>query len=315
LLNRLLVPLTAFLIAALSAIAAYRIIIGGTSAIIGGTSGRLNPSEIIVGSITGVDGIVETRTAGKTARAAAHAKQDLHNGEVIFTERASQVAITLRGGTALTVEPGSKFVAELDRNHEGVINGTLIEGDTSIVTVGQPGKFHLFKNGKELPLSEDSTRQIPVVPVVTSAAPQGPAVTSRETTVVTASTPNPNIESAPAATPQPVYNLAERTGVNPSGPLSDDEIKAALRNQTSFFQRCYLAYIGRGSSETAHETGIVKVSFTIAGTGKVKNAKLLRSDFSDKTLNGCILETVGRTSFRSFDGDEIPVLEFPIDLR
>ncbi|MES2855611.1 MAG: TonB family protein [Bdellovibrionota bacterium] len=104
--------------------------------------------------------------------------------------------------------------------------------------------------------------------------------------------------------------ISQRSGNVTSGPVSNDEIRTSLRAQTAFFQRCYLAYINRSGTGA----GSIVVAFTVSQAGKVRDAKILRTTFNDSTLNSCVLETVERTSFRAFEGDDVPVLEFPIEL-
>lgn len=265
----------------------------------------------VIGKFISVTGDVERRLPETTQRMPAKPGDNFRSGELLFTERASETEIEFENGVRLRIEPGSRFVTEIDRANPDVMNATIIEGSATTLFSGKSGMFRLFKEGREVPLSEDSRNPVPVVPVVVGSQPvaQPTASLNRESVVITASTPSQIKDASPTPQPQ-LKNLLEKKGVASSGTISNDEIRASLRAQTSFFQRCYLAYINRQGTGS----GSIVVAFTINNTGKVSGGKILRSTFNDSTLNACVLEAVERASFRAFDGEPIPVLEFPIDL-
>ncbi|HVK60738.1 MAG TPA: AgmX/PglI C-terminal domain-containing protein [Bdellovibrionales bacterium] len=298
--RKLIIPFSVFLIAALTAIFAFR------------TSDSAK-GLIKVGRIDSIEGDVTMKLPGSVKTEPAHAKQDLYSGQLIFTERASQAVLSLNGGTSVRVEPATRFTAEADRAIEGLIAGTVVEGSVTLITQGEAGTFKLFKDGREVALDTDLGVRIPVVQVpINAGATTASAPEAEKAVVVSEATPNPEVESTPTPAPAPI-DFANTKGAQPNAPLTNDEIRSELRGQTPFFQRCYLAYVNRSGLD-AQKAGVITVGFTIGTNGKVKAANLIRSDFKDSTLNNCLVESIGRTSFRAFDGDDIPVLEFPIDL-
>ena len=106
--------------------------------------------------------------------------------------------------------------------------------------------------------------------------------------------------------------------------LGNDDITKQIKSQASFFQRCYLNFLTRGTDaqRKSQPAGIgpnggrvVVVGFSIQNTGRVTQTHIVRSDISDVTLEKCLTEVLGRTSFRAFAGDEIEVSEYPILLQ
>ncbi len=244
----------------------------------------------------------------------------IYAGEMIFVRHASEATLTFTSGASIRLLPGARFVGELDSSGTaGSVLGTLIEGNAQVLNAGPQGALRLLKDGKALALATGSTSQtlaperVPVIPQVPARSAQAANTARIETAVITATTP---VETA---TPQPRDTRGETLGGNIAKgngeTLGNDEIRKAIRSNSGFIQRCYLTYLNRVKPEASNRVSAVTVGFVISNSGKVRDAKIVRSDFQDATLNNCILETLERTSFRAFRGNDIPVLEFPIELQ
>lgn len=265
-------------------------------------------AALAIGTVESIVGNAEHRLPAKSEFSPLAEGASLASGELIFAHEASQVQLAFRGGASVRLQPGARLVGENDPAYQDAVLATVIEGDVDVLSPGAPHTFRLFKDGRDVTLANANERAAPVI--VSGGGrrfPRGGGAVSEA--VVTASTP---AESPP---PQPVARASDETGDSSSADsLSNDEIRHALRSAGGFFQRCYLTYLNRVKTPPTGASTIT-VGFTISSSGKVRDAKIVRSDFTDAVLNNCIVETVERTSFRAFKSADIPVLEFPIELR
>lgn len=116
-----------------------------------------------------------------------------------------------------------------------------------------------------------------------------------------------------------------------SSTLTNDDIRSQMKAQAGGFQKCYVSMVNRMSEAAATAEsgagdgeprdagelprGETLVSFKILASGKVTEAKVLRSPFQDELFDRCLVEALGRVRFRPFQGATIPVAEFPIVLE
>lgn len=257
----------------------------------------------VVGEVTDIVGQADHRLPKSMEFAPLTVGALVVSGELILTHDASQVTLSFSKGASVRLEPGSRLVAEKDSSHAGSSIATVLEGEAVVLTFADtPDAFRLFKNGRDItsgtqgPATVASGRILPHV--------------ANEAVVVTATTP------AETPTPAPLSHVSDETGVQVSlDSLSNEEIRKALRSAGGFFQRCYLTYLNRVKPGVTTRASTITVGFIISNMGKVRDAKIVRTDIADTVLNNCIIETVQRTPFRAFKAADIPILEFPIELR
>lgn len=263
---------------------------------------------VAVGTLSSLIGEADHRLPQALEFEPLIAGDSIFAGETIVIRHASEATLAFDGGGSIRLQPGAKFVAERDSSgREGSVLGTVIEGDVKVVSLGAAGSLRILKEGK--PLTSQSVGEVaPVIPSPNRFSKPAAA----ESLIVTATTP---IETP---TPSPrdqrgetIGGTAKATGES----LGNDEIRKSIRGNSGFIQRCYLTYLNRVKPEPTNRVSVVTVGFVISNSGKVREAKIVRSDFTDATLNNCVLETLERTSFRPFRGTDIPVLEFPIELQ
>ncbi|MES2965169.1 MAG: AgmX/PglI C-terminal domain-containing protein [Bdellovibrionota bacterium] len=269
---------------------------------------RASPHEapsglIAVGVVTAVSGSVEHRWPGRIEIMPLEAGATLHVGELVRTNERSMATLSLKNGAQIKVLPDSQVVAEFDATREGSTRVTIVSGDAEITKPGPNGLFRLYKEGREV--TDGRNLEAIVIPQLGSAPSVANAV-PRGQEVVTATTP---VESP---TPGPLAAKPKDGKPTDLSTLTNDEIRRTFAKNTGFFQRCYLSHLSRKGTSPAHS---VTIGFTIQPTGKVAQAKVVRSEFEDSTLNKCVVETVERTSFRPFTGEAIPILEFPVELN
>ncbi len=256
-----------------------------------------------VGTVESIQGRAESRYPRTLDFKPLAPNSDLHSQEVIRTDDGSFVIASLANGTAVRVNEGTRFVVETDATRSDSLIATILEGRVTVLNPGARERIRLFYQGKELTLEEASRLQPSVVTPREAAAPTA--------LVITATSPDENATPAPEATPRTSEEAAS------SDVLTNEDIVRHLRGQTGFFQRCYLTYIHRARTEkdVGPLSGTVTVSFRVQPNGKVTEAMLVRSDFRDQVLHRCVMEVVERARFKAFQGDTVPVLEFPIKLQ
>ncbi len=150
--------------------------------------------------------------------------------------------------------------------------------------------------------------------------PRSPVIhhTPAENSVVEPSTSNSNVNPSPALAPtktpasasaSPSASVAKKPegGGDQGQGLSNEAISSTLAGHKEFMNRCYL----RRESPTQTKGGLVKLSFVILNTGKTSEVKVTESQFKDEALHNCLMEVLGRVSFRPFTGKPITT-QFPI---
>jgi hypothetical protein len=254
-----------------------------------------------IGHVGTLVGEAEIRPRGSLNFEKLSSETPIYGGELIVVHEASQVTLGF-GQATIRLQPGARLVAEKDATRGGgAVQATLLSGDADILTTSP--LFRLTKGGRDVVGS--TSAQAPDAAVIKGARPsQGHGI------VVAATTP---IET-PTPVQQPTLRLSDETDATSKDSLSNEEIRRAIGAQTGFYRRCYLTYLNRAKTPSANgET--VTVGFVIANSGKIRDAKIVRSTVDDDVLTKCILETVERTPFRAFKAADIPVLEFPIELK
>lgn len=276
----------------------------------------------LIGKIDSVQGAVTARLPRTLEFKPVLASKPLFSQELLQTDQGEAV-VTLLTETQIKVTNATKFVVETDATRADALIGTILEGQVVVLNPGVAGRFRLFQQGRELPLD----RAIVNAPNVVSSVKPVPL----SGLVITATTPDENEglpESAANAKSAANGAIKEKSQIadeSSSDVLTNDDIVRQLRGQTGFFQRCYLGYINRvrgdkasvegGFTAEAPAAGTVNLSFKVQPSGRVTDAKILRSNFKDNVLHRCVVEVVERARFKPFTGETVPVLEFPIRLQ
>jgi hypothetical protein len=309
--KKIVVPLFAAVIGIAGALAGFNLLKEMNS-------GRAPLVQLVpVGEILEVRGHVTHRLPRSVNVEPLSEATELHNQERLTTGKNSSVLLQLDDGSKLRLEEDSSFIVEFDPTKEEALTATLLAGRVTPLVRGKPGALRVFQGGREIDLGETKAE----VPVIGSASL--PARAGETELVVVAPTPDESaVPASPSASP-PTAKAAEPVAkgmgaAKLTDTLSDDEIRKFMRAQTGYFQRCYLTFMnraGRSKAAAPAKSGVVVVGFTIQPSGKTSGASIVRSDFKDLTLQKCLLEVIERTPFRAFDGDAIPIAEFPITLE
>jgi hypothetical protein len=270
-----------------------------------------------IGEIQSVEGQVERRLPQSENMETVPGARPLFSQDLVLTQKSSSAVLVFTASqTTLKLAENTRFIAELDSLKPGAIVGTLLDGNIQVLNSGRPGLFRLFREGHEIALKDLERNLVPILPGEgkNASAQNAPAVTPTPLNGLTISATLPE-EPVGAAAQPPKTQVSEAVS---NEILTNEDIVRQLRIQTGFFQRCYLNFIHRTQkpdSATVGQAGVVTVSFMIQSNGKVNETKVVRSDFKDTTLQNCITEVISRTVFRGFQGNPVPVLEFPISLQ
>lgn len=296
----------------------------------------------LVGEIQSIEGQVLIRPPRGTRFEAA--KAGPYQAEsVLQTQAASAAVIEFRPGPTLRLLENSRLVAELDTSRDGAIQATVLTGEVTVLNPGSNPQFQLLHNGVSVDFRSGETPMPRTVPLIQvgQGADAGAAETGnaeenleekleveRESEMGAAPTvdldqtaPNPNAAAGENADPRP-KTLPTKNGEAKGllrSTLTNDDIRSQVRAQAGSFQKCYVTMVNRmsesGVSAGALPKGEVTVSFKILPTGKVEEARILRSPFKDLTFERCAADALSRMRFRQFQGAAIPVGEFPIVLE
>ncbi len=288
-------------------------------------------SNRVVGEIESVEGQVEMRKAGSVRFEAVPSERPIENQDLLVTQNASHADVELKAsGTAqlkLRLEENSKLIIERDPDHPGGLMGTLLGGTINVIERGQGSStFRLFRQGREITLSKAASSDVLLLPKSVETGTQVTAGSPRSVgddhlgLVITAT------READRSAPGVVEPTSPTSGNEDSGTdlaasmdvLSNEDIVRHLRRQSGYFQRCFLSYLDRTelkNQATGETGGVVTMSFTITSSGKVTDAKVIKSDFKDSTVNNCVTEVTERTNFRGYRGRPVPVEAFPISLQ
>lgn len=104
----------------------------------------------------------------------------------------------------------------------------------------------------------------------------------------------------PSASPAPPAGV-------PLEGLSPEQIQDTLRNNRSAFFRCYTQLLQKKPGTT----GQSNLSFTIEPSGKISLINIASSTIDDPQFQRCLIETLRRISFKSFNGKAISTI-FPL---
>lgn len=292
----------------------------------------------IVGEIQSIEGQVLIRPPRGTRFEAA--KPGPYQAEsVLQTQAASAAIIEFRPGPTLRLLENSRLVAELDTSRDGAIQATVLTGEVAVLNPGSNPQFQLLHNGVPVDFRSGETpmpRTVPLIQVGPGADTGVADVNDLEekleveresemgaapTVDLDQVTPNAAVGTSENADPRP-KTLPAKNGDSKNlirSTLTNDDIRSQVRSQAGSFQKCYVTMVNRmsesGVSAGALPKGEVIVSFKILPTGKVDEARVLRSPFKDLTFERCAADALGRMRFRQFQGAAIPVGEFPIVLE
>ena len=92
--------------------------------------------------------------------------------------------------------------------------------------------------------------------------------------------------------------------------LPDSYIASIIRNQRTFLNRCYAQYLRLNPDAR----GRIDCALTIEPDGTISTARVIGSTIPDSALQQCVVSTLQRARFKSFNGDPI-IVNYPINFE
>lgn len=89
--------------------------------------------------------------------------------------------------------------------------------------------------------------------------------------------------------------------------LPESYIASVIRNQKNFLYRCYAQHLRLNPDAR----GRIDTSFSIEPDGTISACRVIASTIADPTLQQCVVSTLARVRFKSFDGDPM-IVTYPI---
>ncbi len=93
-------------------------------------------------------------------------------------------------------------------------------------------------------------------------------------------------------------------------PSTREMIDASIKANRTYFMKCFAHLLQR----KPQAKGGVTLNFTIQSNGKVLNSEVLDSVFMDRQFHDCIIESLARIPFPSFEGSPIMAM-IPLDFQ
>ena len=92
--------------------------------------------------------------------------------------------------------------------------------------------------------------------------------------------------------------------------LPDSYIASVIKNQRTFLNRCYAQRLRLNPDAR----GRIDTSLTIEPDGSISTARVIGSTISDPALQQCVVSTLQRARFKTFNGDPI-IVQYPINFE
>lgn len=99
----------------------------------------------------------------------------------------------------------------------------------------------------------------------------------------------------------------ETTASSANKSMSAEIIQSTLRTHRNSFFKCYTQLLQKDPSVTAQAS----ITFTIEKTGKIHKASVSNSNIKNPQFSSCLIESVKRIDFKSFEGEAITTT-FPL---
>lgn len=268
-----------------------------------------------LGHSVSLEGDVQVRGTNGTLFVPLEPSRSIFSQDQIVTGNKSNITFRLKNSTLVKLFDNTRVIFERDPERNDGLILTLLDGRVSLVESGNLSLLKVYRNGKEVSAKHLLLPFIDFRSANLRADKEDLDQDDKHLLVIPSGS-NPGGASSIESN-EPANGLATSDAFNaPLGgsetQLSNDDIFLRLQGQTRTFQRCYLNFIEREHTRT---TGQVVIGFTVNSNGRVRDSKLIRSEFKDSTLHNCLTEVIERTRFQAFQGKDVVIGEFPILLQ
>jgi TonB family protein len=200
--------------------------------------------------------------------------------DTVSTDQDSRAVIKFNSGLRVELEPNSLIIVDDFGSGPGQLELTFLQGGAKILDQGKGPKLNL--SGADMKKKEVPTAKIDFNQLFNSQENVG--LEDKE-------------EKAKKKT----------QAKNAKEVLPESYIASIIKNQKNFLYRCYAQHLRLNPDAR----GRIDTSITIEPDGTVSSCRVIGSTIPDPTLQQCVVSTLARARFRSFNGDPM-IVTYPI---
>lgn len=250
---------------------------------------------------------VNFRFAESLTYFSARDNMDLRAKDTVSTGEDSTAVITFKTGLQVEVQPNSLIIVQDITQGEGTLELTFLKGRIKVVNKGKGEsrilKGSLIKKTKNI-LLEDKVLPPPIKVGIgldddIKPTPSLPDIELEEKRLKAAEERRKKRERAKKKKKK--TKVAKET-------LSNSYITSVVRKKKPFINRCYTQHLRLNPKAR----GRIDTSLTIQPDGTISAARVVGSTIADPTLQQCVISTLKRARFKSFDGDPL-IVRYPIN--
>ena len=225
----------------------------------------------------------------------------LTNGDRLEISDNSKATLILNSQDEFLLGPSTSLMLQLWNTKDGQspIYMTLLSGKVDLQKAGVRGRAYLVKQGRLfVPGQEIQNQRLNLI------------LNQKEIDIELSENQLSDSASEDLEPAGETTVLDEQVSSIEPETLSNEYIDDSISRKQIQLQKCWLSRVKSSSVQK----GKLVVQFEISRRGKVKDTKIIDSDFNDETLHNCIVGVIERINFRSFKGPEIS-LSYPIQLE
>jgi hypothetical protein len=258
----------------------------------------LNSDKPAVAELTGISKNVKIRLPESLTYYRARNHWPLHVKDSISTDVDSTAIITFKSGLEILLEPNSLVIIE-DPSIAGggSMELSFLRGSVKIINNSQGRDIHLPPTAISRPKNNADSPTPPEIDLNVLNQTPTPAPTL-------APTPSPHIDFVEK------HKKPEPKKVEEKETLPDAYIASIIRNQRNYLNRCYAQYLRLNPDAR----GRIDCALTIEPDGTISTARVVGSTIPDPSLQQCVVSTLQRARFKSFNGDPI-IVNYPINFE
>jgi hypothetical protein len=244
-----------------------------------------------IAEITSLNRGVKYRLPESLTYRRARKSMPLHAKDTVLTEADSSAIITFKSGLKVELEPNSLIIIEEYGSGPGAMELTFLRGRVKILDQGKGIKL----SGAELNKDQALKQPVKIDFSVLEKAPTPPPVALNTM----------NLEEKK----ERLKELLRKKKAEKET-LPDSYIASVIRNQKTFLNRCYAQHLRLNPDAR----GRIDTSLTIESDGSISSARVIGSTIPDPILQQCVVTTLQRARFKSFNGDPI-IVAYPINFE
>jgi len=238
-------------------------------------------SRPVIAEVVSVNKNVRFRLPESLTYYKAYNQQGLHAKDTVSTDLDSSAIISFKSGLKVELEPNSLIIIEDYGSGPGALELTFLRGGVKVLSQGAGPKVKL-KGAEVLKLNLSMLdREAKPTPPLTGIG----------------------LDDIKQKQRVKKKKIEKET-------LPDSYIASVIKNQKTFLNRCFAQHLRLNPDAR----GRIDTSLTIESDGTISTARVIGSTIPDPALQQCVVTTLQRARFRSFNGDPI-IVNYPINFE